>query len=413
LETRSSELALLVRSPCTEFAAKVCANMPPILRNVGTTQSERHLAKLADRTFLNLWSYPNLNNDNRMHGRGDGKELCDLLVICGDHVLIFSDRSIGWSTASDIAVAWRRWFKAAVRKSVDQVRGAARWIDRCPDNVFLDKQCTQRLPLPLPPREQRKLHGIVVALGAGEACKQHFGQGIGSLLIAPNIKGDDHIREDGVYPFAIGDVNPDGFFMHVFDDATLDIVMHELDTVTDLTGYLTKKESFVRSGRLYAASGEEELVAYYLTHANKAGEHDFTHDDGSPFLEGEALVLDPGLYSNLSSNPRYIAKKDADWNSYLWDTLIEKFTANMLAGTSSDSYGRPFVLSEHEQGVRHMALEPRLRRRRYGEGIADALGKHLEPNEHFFRAFIPADRETGFFFLTVPMPSPPPEGGYA
>jgi len=76
--------------------------MPAIERGTGTTPSERFLAEIADKTFLNLWSYPNLFIDKRENGVGVGKELCDLLVVFGDDVLIFSDKTIEWPSAADL-----------------------------------------------------------------------------------------------------------------------------------------------------------------------------------------------------------------------------------------------------------------------------------------------------------------------
>jgi hypothetical protein len=70
--------------------------MKKIVRGSGTTPSEKYLAKLADKTFLNLWSYPNLFIDKMEGGTSVGKELCDLLVVCGDDIIIFSDKSIEW-----------------------------------------------------------------------------------------------------------------------------------------------------------------------------------------------------------------------------------------------------------------------------------------------------------------------------
>jgi len=37
--------------------------MSRIARSEGLTESERYLAKLADRSFLNLWSFPNVYID--------------------------------------------------------------------------------------------------------------------------------------------------------------------------------------------------------------------------------------------------------------------------------------------------------------------------------------------------------------
>lgn len=386
--------------------------MSSIVRGTGTTESERYLAKLADRTFLNLWSYPNVFIDKMTAGQG--KELCDLLVVCGDHVLIFSDKTIEWPENSDINLAWARWYKRAIHKSVKQIRGAARWIREFPDRIFLDRKCQTRLPLQLPPESRMKLHGIVVARGAGAASREYYKGGTGSLVIEGHIQGDSHFVGDGVRPLAIGDVNPDGLFVHVLDDGSLDVVLGELDTITDLTDYLSKKEALVRSGQLAGAEGEEDLVAYFMTHMVSKYEHGFSRPDGSPMKTTDTIVIEQA-YSDLRTNAQYIAKKEEDRISYLWDGLIEAFTKHMLAGTTLTPDGRPFDLGEHEQGVRYMALAPRFHRRNYGTGIAGALEKG-QSEDRFVRAFIPSsevpDSETGFFFMTLNVPDIELEEGY-
>jgi hypothetical protein len=379
-----------------------------IVRSTGGTPSEQYLAKLADRSFLNLWSYPNTFIDKRSGGKGDGKELCDLLVVCGDHLLIFSEKTIGWPPGDNEPRSWKRWYKSAIRKSVDQIRGAERWITNFPQRIFLDRQCTQPLPLRLPPPERRKVHGIVVALGAGEACKKHFREGIGSLIINSTVKDD-------AVPFTIGDVDPDGPFVHVLDDATLDIVMREFDTITDFTDYLIKKERFLRSGRRIAAGGEEDLVAWYMTHTNSQDEHDFTRADGSTPESDEGIIFEPGIHADMRRNPQYRAKKDVEQVSYVWDRLIETFTTNMLAGTMVVPDGEPFVLSNVEVAVRHMALVPRYIRRIWADSILDALQRSSAVSR-FTRALMPgpteSNRDTGFFFMTLAVPEFELDGGY-
>lgn len=178
---------------------------------------------------------------------------------------------------------------------------------------------------------------------------------------------------------------------------------------------MTKRELLVRSGRLASAAGEEELVAYYMTHMNASHEHDFTKSDGSSFGEGERISFSPEFYNHLRTHPQYLAKKEADEVSYVWDRLVEQFTTNMLAGTTIIPEGKPYVISDLEQGVRHMALVPRYKRRLFGAAILDALGKSDEA-PRFTRALLPgpddADRETGFFFLTLAIPDFELEGGY-
>lgn len=380
--------------------------MPAIRRSAGTTESEEHLSRLADKTFLDLWSYPNLYIDKRTAPEGEGKELCDLLVVCGDHVLIFSVKSIEWPSGGT-ELAWKRWYKRAIKKSAAQLRGAERWLESHPERIFLDRACKEPFPLKLPPPPQRKTHRILVALGAGMACSNHFGGDLGSLLIVPSLRGDDHL-EDEAPLFGVGDVDPAGSFVHVLDDVTLDIVMTELDTVSDLTSYLSKKEAFIRSGRLQSANGEEELLAYYLMHMNESGEHDFTRPDGS-LWDNVNATIGTGFYENLKNHPQYIAKKQADEISYLCDTLISAFTENLRAGTSITIEGASPELRELEQGVRELALLPRVLRRVYGQRIATALdqGQRIDRS---MSAFLPGpdetDRRVGFFFLTVTLPEP-------
>lgn len=50
---------------------------PPIIRSQGGTASERYLAKLADQSFLNLWSYPSPYRDGFVAQMADGIHLAN------------------------------------------------------------------------------------------------------------------------------------------------------------------------------------------------------------------------------------------------------------------------------------------------------------------------------------------------
>lgn len=373
----------------------------PIIRAAGSTLTERRLARLADRTFLNLWSYPNPFRDEGKVGNGDGKELCDLLVVCDPYVIIFSEKNIAWTDAS-IDIAWRRWFRRAVSGAATQLHGAERWLDQHPDRIFLDHSCTSKLPLALPPADRRRVHRIVVASGAADASRRHFEGGSGSLVIVPGIKGRQHVDDDTVV-LAIGDVDPEGDFVHVFDETSFEVVLRELDTITDLTGYLDKRARFLRSGHLSFANGEEDLLAYYAIRTNEHGEHDFTPPEGRRWDTSRPLALDGSHYAGLISNPQYIAKKRADEVSYAWDSLIGSFTGHLLAGTTLVPPGHEYSLTNSEIGLRHMAMESRVDRRGLSEALLSAL-KEGEKRQVFFRAVMwPMDRPEGtaYFFLTV------------
>lgn len=375
--------------------------LTPIKKSQGLTESEKYLISLAERSFLNLWSYPNLYKQQ-------GKELCDLLVVCGEHILVFSDKTIAWPDNDNPDISWRRWYKKAIKKSSDQVKGAIRWLENFPDEIYLNAACTEKFPLPLPPKEKRKITGIVVALGAKQACVDFF-EGSGSLLVKPELQGNDHInvQHSSYQPFAIGDINPDGEFIHVFDDVTLNILMKELDTITDLTDYFDKKERFLRSGHLFSAHGEEDLLAQYLKYVNENQEHDFLRPDGKKIKENDIITLDGGLYNQFRSHPSYIGKKVADRTSYVWDNLIKIFTDPIMEATAFSLYEEDYGLAEHEEVVRYMALEDRMHRRMLGECVLEAVEKG-KSQPRFGRAIMPGPtdtvRKTGYVFMMLAYP---------
>ncbi len=380
----------------------------PIVRGEGLTTSERYLAKLGERSFLNLWSYPNTFRDQMDHpGASQGKELCDLLVVCGPHIVIFSEKTIAWQSDKPTPVAWSRWFRSAVADSVKQIRGAERWIMQHPHRIFLDAACKSPLPIALPSPTERIIHRVVIAQGAAEACRRHFGRGSGSIHIRPDIEGAAHFDANGghvIEPFCVGDVDPQGPFVHVLDETSLDIAMRELDTITDFTAYLQKKEAFIRAGRLAKVEGEENLIAYYAVRINEEGDHDFTHPSGGAWPLGEAITIDNGQYNAFASDPQYIAKKHAEQNSYVWDRLIEVFTRPLLDGTSLVPEGQAFNLQKSEIGVRQMALVSRFLRRSHGKAVLGAFEEGRK-TDRFFRMMMDRGEkpgsEVGFFVLIL------------
>lgn len=372
---------------------------PAIIKAEGVTESERYLAKLAERSFLNLWSYPSPYRDQKNASKGDGKELCDLLVICDPHIIIFSEKTIAWPSG-DLNTAWCRWAKS-LKKSAKQAKGAERWITEFPERIFLDRECAVPFPIDFPQKNKRIVHRVLVAQGAADACEEHLLAGSGSMIIKPSIQGNAHWQSHNNHtePFSIGDIDPSGSFVHVFDEVALNIVLNELDTITDFTDYLEKRSTFIRSGNLSEAHGEENLMAFYATRINADGDHDFELSDKSI-----PITIDRSHYSKLIQNPRYLAKKQADEISYLWDDLIELFTTHMLNGTSIILEGYDeFDLKKSELGVRHMALQPRFFRRAHGEAIKGALLKGKNHNR-FFRTMYGREHskqnETAFFIQT-------------
>lgn len=342
-------------------------NVLPVVRSEGVTASERYLGKLCSRSFLSLWSYPGVfRNQGRSNGKGDGKEVCDLLVVFENHIIIFSDKDCHFADSGNLEVDWGRWYKKAILKSAKQVWGAERWIREFPDRLFLDRQCTVPFPIALPNPADAIVHRIVVAHDASRRCREVLG-GSGSLMLSSKLIGDSHLNQ----PFTIGQINPEKGYVHVFDDTTLDIVMSTLDTISDFTRYLTKKERFLTGDQMVRAAGEEELLAAYLGQMNSAGEHDFVIK-----ADFDLLVFDEGPWERFICSPERRAQIESDRISYAWDKLIEKFVLHAITGTQYFTSGRP--LSEQELMFRLLAREPRTRRRLLATSLHEVLERSID-----------------------------------
>ena len=281
------------------------------------TPSEELVFRLCSQSFLSLWSYANPRGKH-------GKELCDVLVVCDPDVIIFSVKEVEARDTEDVQTGWARWTREAIEASAKQIYGAERWLQSASNVVTKDGSSG----LALPDVSARRIHRVAVALGSK-----------GGIPIA---------SED----FGRG-------YVHVFEEGALDILMRELDTITDFTEYLRAKELLLQTTMLMIEGGEENLLAMYLR-----GGRRFNHTP-------DMLAVEDGLWERLLRDDAFRAKKIADEPSRSFDQLIETFGREALAGTLEPGS----TLSETERVVRVMARESRLNRRILGKAFKDFYDK--------------------------------------
>ncbi|EHF4963919.1 hypothetical protein B8Z52_004331 [Enterobacter hormaechei] len=363
-----------------------------INKNIGGNDSEKYLSKLCERTFLSLWSYPNVYTDEgKKTAAGDGKELCDLLVVFENHVIIFSDKDISFKDSGDLKVDWGRWVKRAVIKSAVQLYGAESSLKERPGRLFLDAKCNVPFPIKVPECDEIIVHRIAVAKNASKKFQEHSG-GSGSLIICPRIVGNQHFDT----PFMIGQPIADKPYVHVFDDVTLDIILSELDTIADFIDYLSKKEEFIASGGLNSAAGEEELLAWYYINAKDGREPGFYIEQGV-----SALIVE-GAYESLKSLPQFIRGKELNSKYYFWDACIENFAKHMLGGTILSEGA--FSFDEMTRGLRIMASERRFSRRILSSAIIEKVTS-IPHGQRGVRVLVsPSNIDNGYVWLVVPVP---------
>lgn len=332
-----------------------------INKSKGITPSERFLANLAEKTFLNLWSYPNV-----FKVQNKGKELCDLLVVFNNHIIIFSDKSIEFKNQNGIKEDWKKWAKKAIIESSNQIFGAERWIKRFPDRISLDAKCNEKFPFQLAKNEDMIIHRIVLASFSGNELKEHIGNS-GAFTINPSLIGEEHLNT----PFTVGQINEEKGFVHIMNETSLEVLMTELDTISDFTTYLQEKEKFILSGQLHKAYSEEDLLTVYLENVDDEEKHSFKFEN-----EDLKIEIEKKIWQNHKNNHRYLLKNIEDKTSYIWDSMINRFTNEMLnQRLIEQSVSNPLELNKI---LKIMASENRLNRRSLAKTFLDLFEKYKQ-----------------------------------
>lgn len=336
----------------------------------GYNDSEKYLAAICERTFLSLYSYPNVFGK-----REPAMELCDLLVVVGDDIIIFSDKSCAYGKHPNPETNWSHWVRNAIFNSKKQLVGAEKTIRNFPNEIYLDAKKAEKFPIPISITNATRFHLILTAHGTREACQNAFG-GRGSLMLDTTIKSQSDHKEC----FRIGDISEGKTFIHIFDDATFEVLLTTLDTVTDFVDYLTKRRKFLTSGFTAFATGEEQLLAKYLKTMNLDGEHDFDYPPDDSF---DGLFLEEGFWENFYESELYLKKMEADKISRFWDNLIEEFSKHARNGTQDYVSSGGFF--DAEFAIRFLAKESRFSRRTLSNQFIEILSLPLKPNARRIR----------------------------
>ncbi len=290
-------------------------------------------------SFLSLWSCAN------PRGKTTGKELADILVVCDPDIVLVSVKEIGLSITADPAVQRQRWWKKAIEQSADQLYGADRILRGSKNVVLADG--TEGLAIP--PPDRLRVHRIAVALGS-----------------------------EGKVPLKFGDFGKG--FVHVLDERSFTVLLRELDTITDLTTYLTRKEQFLgKTSPIFER--EEDLLAFYLKYQRS-------------FPEADVIILDSDLWTTFSSGADYRKRRELDQASYMWDRLIETISIDLQV----DKFGFGSGVRDAEIGLRVMAREDRFSRRILGKQFR----KFLDRTETIRARMMPAPSGIVYVLLACP-----------
>ncbi len=268
---------------------------------------------------MSLWTVSN------PLGKEAGKELCDALVVFENCILIISVKDIVYKPTEDLQTGYDRWNKAAIEKSIKQLKGAKRFLE----TVNEVKSKDGRVVFSLPPKKDRKYYFITISLGAKREIPL-------SLPILDEV-------------------------VHFFDDYNLDIIFSELDTISDFIEYMQKKETFLAEIKKIVIGAEEDLLALYLFNNRKFP------------IKSELMIIEDGIWKGFSKKPEYLGKKHIDKVSYIWDSIIEELI-NLRDPSMKNilGYSDPKNV-DVENALRILAKENRFSRRILSEEFLDFI----------------------------------------
>ncbi len=315
-------------------------NVPKDYFRLKGKRAEEIVQDLALKTFFTDWCYLNPILPN-------SRELCDLLVV-------FDEVAIIWQVKDLKLDRQGKYKRSEVEKNLRQLSGARRQLFELKTPIELENP--RRGKELFNPREVKEIYLISVLLGEGEK-----------------------------FFSSLEDIK--NYTVHVFTRDFIQIILNELDTISDFTDYLQKKEElFKKDRRLFILGGEEELLAFYIMN-NRSFER---------LKKADLIFTEEGSWKHLQNKPEYKAKKKQDKISYVWDSIINR--AHM-----TDSGAEKL---EYEKVARELARPNRFQRRCLSKVYFDAhIQAHNDDTQDSFRRILFGDGVT-YCFLFQDDPEP-------
>jgi hypothetical protein len=307
---------------------------PKKLNNL--TPSEKYVSELCEKSFLPFWSFSNPIGKK-------GKELCDILIVCDNTVIIISVKDIQVSENKDESIKYERWVKKAINDSVVQIYGAERFLETAEEVILKNR----KVKIKLPPKESRIIYRIAIAFGS-----------------------------QSNFPLPTGDFGKG--FVNVFDEKSTFTVLKELDTITDFINYLKAKEEFIKDQTILIPTESDFLALYIQT------EFDFD-------IPKNGVISGSGLWDEYIKSDDYKKWSENIPISYIWDFMITYLHNFHITAETTDEKRHKL-----EESIRKINLETRMNRIELGRILDHTIknkvkARMLRPmkNEEHCYVFMP------------------------
>lgn len=289
------------------------------------TKSEEWAYNLCRDSFFSLFSFVNPIGKK-------GKELCDVIIICGKDIVLLSVKEININLTGNYDVDHNRWNTRAIEDSVKQLNGAERYLKTV--SSFKLKGSEEEIALPI----EKNFFKIALAIG-----------GRGKFPIPESIRNNGYVN--------------------IMDEVSFHSITLELDTITDFISYLREKQTKL-SNVSFTGNGEEDLLAYYLF-------NEFNFPDKT------YLVFDEGLYKSLKKDKFYIKEKKERQESYIWDFIINHSIKNHFTQNGYNTKSLNNLIKAYEI----MAQETRFERVKLINNLNEVIKTNIRARIYFSPLF--------------------------
>lgn len=270
---------------------------------------EEFVNEIAYNSFFDYWCYPSPKDEY-----GDKKEICDLLILFGDNLIIISVKNYEFKDF------YSRYFRRTIDKAVKQIYGAERKLLNKERDIFIKhpKREIERFPK----EKVANIHRVIINLGEG-------------------------VR---FYPF--NKATKDDKFITILDKEAFQTIVRELDTIPDFIEYLRKREELFadktviilprdendfpvdtakqffeyaeqnfnpnEKQNILVSGTEHDILASYLMNERSFPEYIQSQEYNLMFVQ-----LD-GNWTDYNQRNQVKAKRDLDKNSYFLDELVKR-----------------------------------------------------------------------------------------
>jgi len=182
----------------------------------------------------------------------------------------------------------------------------------------------------------------------------------------------------------------------------LELVLGELDTITDFTTYIIEKERAIEHFDALSYCGEEDLLAHYIfSFDEEAQQRSIGLTVKDQQING--LHIGEGEWDDFVKSGPYKRRQDANKRSYFWDRLLQRTGRNALAGV----LGGNDEVFNGKSAIHEMAKETRFARRILSERLLGAVEAFPNVDAPLLRhlTYAPSlSPEKGYVFLQLKAP---------